>query len=376
MIKVITPVGMSVFENYIKENDNIIFRNAYIPIKENKYRADDLNKENNRRKVIENTLNEKWFRNNINASAEIKSLIKLKEQLQEDFDIYLLYSDTAISRLAAEILQRVVTYYESLKKSEIRIQKIEGLQIWNKEEFIKGITNLVRTIYNIAKEYWENIIINITGGYKATIPYLTLLGQINRCSIYYIFEDTDTLIKIPYLPIDIKWDLFDEYWEYIEKVEHPKIHPKDDLPYCFLENLKSLVIEEKINGKTYVSLNPLGEILWEKYKSRYFIFYSPQDVYEDIEKQAYIREIITTKFYKKEIRENKTQTKNNHRVYDDGNNPYRIFYFEEDNKIYIYKTFESHDNYEDYLNKYPFNDNLKNQIIRTSKLYKKEVKNV
>jgi len=376
MIKVITPVGTSVFDNYLKENTNEDFRRFYIQIKENKYRADELDKETKRRREIEKALNEKWFRKNINASAEIKGLTKLKEQLKGDFYIYLLYSDTAISRLAAEILQNAITYYENLKNSQVEIRKIERLQIWDREEFIKGMTNLIKIIYDIAQGYWENIIINITGGYKATIPYLTLLGQINKCSIYYIFEDTNTLIEIPYLPIDIKWDFFDKYWEYIEKVEHPKSHPKDDLPRCFLENFKSLLVDEIISGKTYVSLNPLGEIFWQKYKSRYFIFYAPEDVYIDIEKQKNIQEIIISKFYKNEIRRNKTEIKNNHLVYDDGNNPYRVFYFGKDEDIYIYKTFESHNEYERYLKEFKFDDNLREQIIINSKLYKKEVHNV
>ena len=59
--------------------------------------------------------------------------------------------------------------------------------------------------------YYGDILFNISGGYKATIPYLTMLAQINGADIYCIFEDTEELITIPPVPITIDMELFDEY---------------------------------------------------------------------------------------------------------------------------------------------------------------------
>jgi len=73
MKKIITPVGTSLFENYLesgKVNNN--FKDAYYHFKNNKKRADELDKEQNRAKIIKEVFNEKYFENNINASAEIK----------------------------------------------------------------------------------------------------------------------------------------------------------------------------------------------------------------------------------------------------------------------------------------------------------------
>jgi len=53
-----------------------------------------------------------------------------------------------------------------------------------------------------------------------------------------------------------------------------------------------------------------------------------------------------------------------------------FFILEKDEDIYIYKTFESHNEYERYLKEFKFDDNLREQIIINSKLYKKEVHNV
>jgi putative CRISPR-associated protein (TIGR02619 family) len=377
MKKVITMVGTSLFENYLEKHSNDTnFKTAYNYFKNNRSEATDLDRESNRKKNIEKSFNERYFKNNQNASAEIKSLIKLKEELNEELEIYLLYSDTALSRLAAEIIHKCLDEYrpyDELKDCEIKKPiKIEKLQVWNRSEFNNGMVNLIQKIEDISQGYWENVIINITGGYKATIPYLTILAQVNRCPIYYIFEDTDALIKIPYIPIDINWDIFDKYWKYFERIAPPNFKRKDELSdnYNFLKECNNLYEETKIDNITYVTLGPIGEILWRKYKSRFFIFYAPEEVYDEIQRQDNIMRILTSKFGNNEIRKNKTEIKNGHCVYDDGNNPYRIFYFEHEGKIYIYKTFENHKEYEAYLTQTKINENFRNQIIEKSKIYK------
>jgi putative CRISPR-associated protein (TIGR02619 family) len=383
MKKIITMVGTSLFENYLKKYNDEGFKEDYNFLKNNKSRANELD-ENNvvkeiceriRKKFKESRFND----NNIEASAEIKSLVKLKKELDEYFEVYLLYSDTALSRLAAEILQRALSYFEELKNCPIHSPlKIKGLQIWNRSEFDKGMVNLIERIENISQGYWENVIINITGGYKATIPYLTILAQVNRCPIYYIFENTDALIKIPYIPIDINWEIFDKYWEYFERIAHPNSIPKGDLKRDFLNECSNICEETKIDNINYVTLGPIGEILWRKYKSRFFIFYAPEEVYNEIQRQNNIMRILTSKFRNNEIRKDKTEIKNGHYVYDDGNNPYRIFYFEHEGKIYIYKIFENHKEYENYLNQTEIDENFRKQIIEKSKIYKirKEVQDV
>ncbi len=294
MKKVITMVGTSLFENYIEKNDDRNFKNAYNYFKNNKINAENLDSELDRRRNIERALNETWFRKNKqNASAEIKSLIKLKEELNEDFEIHLLYSDTALSRLAAEILQKAITqYYDEFKKDKVEIKKIENLQIWDRDKFIKdGMTNLIKTIYDIANYDWQNVIINITGGYKATIPYLTILGQVNKCPIYYIFEDTDATIKIPYVPIDIKWRVFEENEGFFMDLERKNI---SELPagINFRDEVQSLL---EIVDNLY-TLNPLGVTLWKKYKERFVFFYISPVIDNYIQKNQERKTIIEKSF--------------------------------------------------------------------------------
>jgi len=275
MKKVITMVGTSLFENYLEEHSNDTnFKNAYNYFKNNKSKANDLDKESHRKGNIEKSLKESYFKNNQNASAEIKSLIKLKEELNEELEIYLLYSDTALSRLGAEIIHKYLNEYkpyDELKDCEIKkIIKIEGLQVWDRSEFNEGMVNLIQTIENISQGYWENVIINITGGYKATIPYLTILAQVNRCPIYYVFEDTDALIKIPYIPIDIKQSIFEKHKELFRKLEREEI---SELPQGLSEDERKDIFSLLEQTDNLYTLNPLGIILWEKYKKNFEIIY-------------------------------------------------------------------------------------------------------
>lgn len=362
MKKIITMIGTSIFENYFNKNKDITNRDYYNRIKDK--RAKERQDEKDREKYLRNGI-EKWIKeekDKKNISAEIKSIIKLKEELNDKFEIYLLSSDTILSELAGEIIKNIIPQIlDDIK--ELKIKTIEGLQIWDRNEFEKGMERLITEIYSIAKEYWDDVIINITGGYKATIPYLTILAQINNCPIYYIFEDTDALIKIPNIPFSKEW--FDwkklkEYENFLEKLEHGITEKSDYYSLInsdFYKNYSFLVWTDK-DG--LAELNPIGRIIYNKYKEKIFEFYTYDEIFSIIQSNKNLKELFEKQFSNKEQRKNKTEEKNGHFVYDAGNNQLRIFYREIKNKIYIYKVFTNHDEYERYLNSTPFNENILN----------------
>ncbi len=261
MKKIITMVGASIFENYFRKNEDKIIRNYFDKLKEK--RAEAWNSEKERIKRIHNAIKE-WAKNESdkkNISAEIKSLLKLQEELREDFENYLLCSDTIVSRLAGEIIKDILP--DTIKNPHIQLKVIGGLQVLDRKEFNKGMANLISEIYSIAGEYWDNVIINITGGYKATIPYLTILAQINRCPIYYIFEDTDALIKIPNIPFSTEWfdwETLGKYESYLIKLDQGitnKHEVQELLNSDFYKEYAFLVWTED----DLAELNPIGKII-------------------------------------------------------------------------------------------------------------------
>lgn len=362
MKKVITMVGTSIFENYFDKNENTTTKDYYNTVR-NK-RAKESEDEHNRVKYLKEKL-EKWVneeKDKKNISAEIKSLIKLKEELKDDFKIYLLCSDTILSKLAGEIIKDVVSQIMD-NIMELKTKTIAGLQIWNRKEFEEGMRNLIFEIYDISEENWDNVIINITGGYKATIPYLTILAQINNCPIYYIFEDTDALIKIPNIPLSKEW--FDwkklkEYKDILEKLEQGIIEKSEYYALInseFYQKYSFLIWTDK---EGLAGLNPIGEIIYNKCKEKVFEFYTYDEIFSIIQNNKDLKELFVKQFSNKEKRKNKTEEKNGHFVYDAGNNQLRIFYREFKNNVYVYKVFANHDEYERYLNSTPFNENILN----------------
>lgn len=294
MKRIITMIGDSIFENYFRKYEDKVIRNClFDKLKEKK--AEFLNSEKKRIEKIRNVIKE-WAEKESdkrNISAEIKSLLKLQEELKEDFDIYLLCSDTILSRLAGEIIKDILSKLFNNRRIETKV--IGGLQIWDRKEFNRGMANLISEIYSIAGEYWDNVIINITGGYKATIPYLTILAQINRCPIYYIFEDTDALIKIPNIPFSTEWfdwETLGKYESYLIKLDQGIIDKSEVqklLNSDFYEKYSFLVWTEG----DLAELNPIGRIIFNKYSEQFFKFFAPDEVFALIEKDENLKKITT-----------------------------------------------------------------------------------
>ncbi len=372
MKKVITMVGTSLFDNFFKENEGSDLSGSYERLKERKgnYWNDEQASIKKLKKGIEKWISKCEKEDEIKVSAEIKSLIKLKEELKEDLEIYLLCSDTILSKLAGEIIKSEV---EKFGIGTVKLHDISGLQIWDREEFKRGMANLIQKIYDIANYYWENVIINITGGFKAVIPFLTILAQVNRCPIYYIFEDTDTLIKIPTIPfskelIDLKE--LDKYCEFLIKLEKGIT---EEAEYQSLKNSEfyqkySFLIWEE---PPLAELNPIGKIFFEKYKEKVFVFYGTDEVEEKIKNSENLEKVVL-KVANPSLRQAKTEIKNGHYVFDDGDNQRRVFYREIEGILCIYKVFDNHKIYENYL-KTAFSEKILDpQNFKLLKLWKEE----
>ncbi|QSZ27586.1 putative CRISPR-associated protein [Aceticella autotrophica] len=309
MKKIITMVGTSIFDNYKeKNNDNKNFSNNVEYLKDKGASEYDKNKE-----MIEAIIKDlkDWIKkekDKENISAEIKSLVKLKKELNDDnddLDIYLLYSDTILGKIAGEVVKEFIIadkeMFGNIQSNGIKCYMIKNLQVKDRKKFEEGMNNLIYKVYDLTQEDWNNVAINITGGFKATIPYLTVLGQVNKCPIYYIFEKTDVLIKIPYIPLDIKWNVFEENEEFFVDLERKDI---SELPnnLTFRNDIESLI--EKADN--LLCINSLGITLWEKYKERFELFYISIKVKDYIDGTKDKKQIIDSSFLelKRRLKEN------------------------------------------------------------------------
>lgn len=374
MKRVITTVGTSIFKNYNNNNDDIY----YEYIEKKRHREWDACKDrlNRIRKPVTD-----WACENRDASAEIKSLIKLREMEKDDLEVFLLATDTVVSRFAAEIIKDVLAGNEGINVTFNENQDvISDLQVEDYGAFVKtGSHEFVRRIIDIAGGFFSDVVFNISGGYKGLIPFMTIMAQINNCDVVYIFEESEALIKIPKTPIKIDYELFDKYYQEIvlldNAIENYEAAKKAN--YQSFSELEQRGIVEILGTDAFLS--PIGRIFFENYKNQFFVFYCSDEVLEEIQVQNDIKRILTEKFSNEAIRKNKTETKQElqnlsakHTVYDDGDNNNRIYYFEEGGNIYIYKTFEDEEAARGFI-KTKFN---KEKIIRNSNLRRWRLNNV
>lgn len=351
MKSVITMVGTSLMTNRISEDDDSLLKNLYEryrhkPASEYEINRDDIIRL--KKKLIT------FASSNKQASAEIKSLEKLSQEISDDLSIQLLSSDTINSMTCAEVIKDV--FDGSLDVHFTNNNIISGLQVKNRKSFAEnGMENLFKRIEDITGGYYGNTIMNITGGYKAAIPLLTIFSQINHIPSYYIFEDSDVLMKIPLLPLTIDWEIFDRYADMFHKVEKSggcaenwntiaagtKPEHRETVNAC-------LEIEDN-----YADLSTFGRLLWNKYNSRRNLFYL-NDTIKTALKSDPDSENYLMKLFDENFARTKTENKNGHLVLDLGRTAPRIFYRQKDGYLYIYKYTRHNNDYERFLNSNPY----------------------
>lgn len=221
-MKVITTVGTSIFENYQTINGKKL---PFYDELENSSYGD----RGNLLTYINELKNDKdllrWIEKNIEiSSAEISSLLTIKKEITDSLEVYLIATETILSRIAAEIIQtklngysisggkKIKVYFDADKKAP-ESDVIQGLNVKNADHFTDiGLPNLIERLRELNINN-EEIILNITGGYKGVIPYLTIMGQLfNGVDTMYLYEESEKIIKIPDLPINFDWVVQEKFF--------------------------------------------------------------------------------------------------------------------------------------------------------------------
>lgn len=221
-MKVITTVGTSIFENYQKETSRKL--PFYEELEESFYRNRDKHKD-----YVDQLQTDKvflkWIDDNLEkSSAEITSLFAIQKEISDSLEVYLIATETILSRIAAEIIQTklngynvgggktIKVFFESEQKAPY-CDVIQGLDVKNGDDFSNtGFPNLIERLNELGINK-EKIILNITGGYKGVIPYLTVLGQVcSDVDVMYLYENTQKVILIQKIPINFDWVVQEKFF--------------------------------------------------------------------------------------------------------------------------------------------------------------------
>jgi putative CRISPR-associated protein (TIGR02619 family) len=164
------------------------------------------------------------------SSAEIKSLFKLR--IGNNDVVYLFATETIDGKLCTEVLK---DFIEEKFGCEVKVEEIKGLQVSNPELFKKtGVRNYIDKTTKIIENhrYSHQLILNTTGGFKAVVPYSTLLGMLFQIPVFYIFEDTQSLIELPPLPLEYNFKIIEEL-----KDKFYRIDSETSIPMMNLEKV-------------------------------------------------------------------------------------------------------------------------------------------
>lgn len=263
----------------------------------------------------ENTLSNRIFNKNAQeVCAEIHTLYEIaKENPNQTLEVYLLTTDTVTAAIAAELIiawlnfkkndddktaQRIQIANADFFKTNAELKQmreqrsiyqsaypdafilpIPDLQVKNPGAFhANGFSNLLTAIKAIAGA--DKPILNISGGYKAVIPTLTIMGQLYGYPLRYTHQDNKEgqLIGIEKLPIAFDYSIFEDNYVAFELIKPDKLPHNLPTHEEFKSNLveeadfdlidKSGLIMEIMTEPTQtkrIGLSALGKLLFNTY---------------------------------------------------------------------------------------------------------------
>jgi putative CRISPR-associated protein (TIGR02619 family) len=199
---IITTVGTSIITNKLYEAR---FDTKIARLKDGISISNNEIVSSTKKNILNNLLNKS---SNKLLSAEIASLKAFKEAtgpgISEDDLIALFTTDTEDGKFCAEV-NKVVLESTKWCKNITGPFVIEGLKTRRTEEDEDisetfkdaGLIKLKEKTEKLIREnQYSEKYFNITGGFKATIPFITILAFEKGMSLFYLYEESNDLILI------------------------------------------------------------------------------------------------------------------------------------------------------------------------------------
>jgi len=196
------------------------------------------------------------------ASAEIHTVHQMS--LSSGDTIALLHSNTEEGRFCAERLQTL--WKAKVQRDSLR--RIGNLR-YAAAEFGKGLKTLVDAAVGLVREARKRKatpVFAATGGFKAEIAFINLLGALLKVEVYYIHELHRELVRLPVLPLAWDSEFAARHWkfyEWIEEKERSSAEVEGRLKG--MPELRPLV-EDAGDGCTYLSA--AGNLLFRALRER------------------------------------------------------------------------------------------------------------
>ena len=172
-----------------------------------------------------------------------------------------LHSDTPEGRFCSERLQRF--YADVVKCRQVNGRSLTALGYSHAIFSQKGLKVLVdeaiKAVHYARKKSLEAVFC-ATGGFKAEIAFLNLMGALLKVEVYYIHEQFREIVRLPRLPLvwDADWVLQrQDFFEWVD--EEPRRRSEVESRLRADPEIQSL-IEDASDGYSY--LNAAGDLLF------------------------------------------------------------------------------------------------------------------
>lgn len=202
--------------------------------------------------------------------AETQTIMQInKNNPEKQFQVYLICTDTILSPLCAERIKSLLEekgITVNFKDDDNHV--VEGLIVEGKDAsktFSEtGFPKLIEVIRNVESQHdaKNRPILNISGGYKALIPVMTIMGQLYDMEVSYVYEDSEELIKLPKVPLDFDLGLLEDIIPFID--DHYLYKDVNKTIEEFPKHLDILKKHELIKGKEFpYSTTFVGKLIKE-----------------------------------------------------------------------------------------------------------------
>ncbi len=195
---------------------------------------------------------------NLNASAEVKSICKIADG--KPATVYLLATDTFTSDYAARQIAEHLDGKNGL--TVINKGRIQKLKIDAPKEFEQsGFEELIKVLDLIRQEHKDDeVILNISGGYKALIPFLTIYAQLTSLFLKYIYENSDEVISIGQANLNFDWAMMEALRPYLVDRINPSDLGENGEQIIKVLRESYLILGDRGNSGEYL-LSPLGKMM-------------------------------------------------------------------------------------------------------------------
>lgn len=278
MKTIITTVGISLFENYQKYNKQI----ADLSELDDTYSDSEWTYSETLRKEIRDEMDQSgWLKNNPNASAEIKSLLKIKERLNEEIHSLLVTSDTLKGYFAGDLLCMLLNEMPGISAEQperipgFDVSVTTGEALKDEQKMKDGIENYIEYLITTTNQYEAFAGYNISGGFKAMIPITTMIASLKHYPVFYIYEKSEYLIQIPPFPFTVDLNICKTFYPIFKHIEdYGEIDVQGDMyknVYSAATETEQGILTDILSSKDQSqehlkTLSATSEILWEAYK--------------------------------------------------------------------------------------------------------------